>query len=160
QQPTVMPSLRLTWEEARDIASHINTLKRKDASYQLATDLDDPRLKERGRALVKNYGCAGCHEISGLEDEPRLGTELTTEGSKPIERLDFARLTEDAKRGALPDGKESLRGPWYDHKAFFEQKLASPALYDKAKYNADRLDRRKLHNPHVTADDINALTTF
>jgi len=31
QQPTVMPSLRLTWEEARDIASYLITLKRKDA---------------------------------------------------------------------------------------------------------------------------------
>ena len=160
QQPTVMPSLRLTWEEARDIASYLITLKRKDASYELAPDLDDPRLKERGRALVKNYGCAGCHEISGLEDEPRLGTELTTEGSKPIERLDFARLTEDAKRGVLPDGKESPRGPWYDQKGFFEQKLASPAVYDKDKYKPDPLDRLKMPKPNVTADDINALTTF
>ena len=56
------------------------------------------------------YGCAGCHEIATLEDEGRIGTELTNEGSKPIERLDFALFTEDAKRGVLPDGKKSPRG--------------------------------------------------
>ncbi|HEX2712686.1 MAG TPA: cytochrome c, partial [Candidatus Acidoferrales bacterium] len=104
QQPTVMPSLRLTWDEARNIASYLITLKHADAAYDPAAYLDDAKLVERGRALVKNYGCAGCHEISGLEEEARLGTELTTEGSKPVERLDFARLTEGAKRGILPDG--------------------------------------------------------
>jgi len=46
--------------------------------------------------VVRHFGCAGCHEISGLEDEGRIGTELTIEGSKPIERLDFALLTETA----------------------------------------------------------------
>src|SRR3989442_7576565 len=71
QQPTVMPSLRLTWGEAGDIASYLITLKRKDASYELAPDLEDPRLKERGRALPKNYGWPGGHEISALEAEPR-----------------------------------------------------------------------------------------
>ena len=35
----------------------------------------------------------------GLEDEGRIGTELTFEGSKPIERLDFALFTEVAQRG-------------------------------------------------------------
>ena len=82
--------------------------------------MDDPKLKAKGKTLVQFYGCAGCHEISGLEDEGRVGTELTNEGSKPIERLDFALLTEDAKRGVLPDGKKSPRGSWYDLKGFFE----------------------------------------
>jgi cytochrome c551/c552 len=160
QQPTVMPSLRLTWEEARDIASYLVTLKNLNAAYPAADYLDDPKLKERGRFLVKNYGCAGCHEIAGLEDEARIGTELTTEGSKPIERLDFARLTEDAKRGILPDGKKSPRGSWYDQKGFFEQKLLNPAVYDKDKYKPNPLDRLKMPKPNVTRDDITALTTF
>jgi len=47
-------------------------------------------LKAEGKKWVRHFGCAGCHEISGLEDEGRIGTELTIEGSKPIERLDFA----------------------------------------------------------------------
>ena len=66
----------------------------RDASF-----MDDPNLKEEGKKWVRHFGCAGCHEISGLEDEGRIGTELTFEGSKPIERLDFALLTEVAQRG-------------------------------------------------------------
>jgi hypothetical protein len=85
---------------------------------------------------------------------------LTAEGSKPIERLDFARLTEDAKRGVLPDGKKSPRGSWYDQKGFFEQKLLNPAVYDKDKYRPNPLDRLKMPKPNVTSADITALTTF
>jgi len=160
QQPTVMPSLRLTWEEARDIASYLITLKRPNASYEAAAFMDDSNLKERGRALVRNYGCAGCHEIADFEEEPRIGTELTTEGSKPIERLDFALLTEDAKRGILPDGKRSPRGSWYDQKGFFEAKLANPATFDKNKFKPNPLERLKMPKPNVTPADITALTTF
>ena len=36
---------------------------------------------------------------NGMEDEGRIGTELTYEGSKPIERLDFALFTTVAQRG-------------------------------------------------------------
>ena len=160
QQPTVMPSLRLTWDEARDIASYVVTLKQPGATYAPAHFLEDRSLKEKGRALVKNYGCAGCHEISGLEEEARIGTELTTEGSKPIERLDFARLTEDAKRGILPDGKPSPRGSWYDHKGFFEAKLVNPAVFDKDKFKPNPLDRLKMPKPNVTPASITSLITF
>jgi len=84
--------------------------------------MDDPKLKGEGKKWIRHFGCAGCHEISGLEDEGRIGTELTTEGSKPIERLDFALLTETAQRGGrepitdpddlarLPEGPASSRG--------------------------------------------------
>jgi len=97
QQMTVMPNLRLTVQEAQDIASYLITLKKADASYPAANYLDDPQQKAKGFALVKHFGCAGCHEIAGLEEEGRIGTELTKEGSQPIERLDFALLTHDAK---------------------------------------------------------------
>ncbi len=160
QQPTVMPSLRLTWDEARDIASYLITLKRPNATYDAASFMDDPSQKARGRDLVRNYGCSGCHEIAGFEEEPRIGTELTTEGSKPIERLDFALLTEDAKRGILPDGSKSPRGAWYDQKGFFEAKLANPAVFDKNKFRPNPLERLKMPKPNVTPPDITALTTF
>lgn len=175
QQATVMPNLRLTFEEARDIASYLMQQKRASASYSPAAFMDDPKLKERGRFLVKNYGCAGCHEIATLEEEGRIGTELTTEGSKPIERLDFALLTHDAERGHLPeslraqfisrgllpaDAKEVARGKWYDQKGFFEAKLTDPAIYDQGKFKPNPLDRLKMPKPNLTADDITALTTL
>jgi len=112
--------------------------------------------------LIQHYGCAGCHEISGLEDEGRIGTELTNEGSKPIERLDFALLTEDAKLGILPSGKKTPagRGSWYDLKGFFDNKLADPAVFDRGKYKPDPMDRLRMPKPNVTKEDIDALTTF
>src|ERR1700682_2335126 len=129
QQMTVMPSLRLTVDDARDIATSWLTQKHADASYDAANFMDDPSLKQHGKELIQHYGCAGCHEISGMEDEGRIGTELTNEGSKPIERLDFALYTEDAKLGGhepitdpddlarLPEGP--AKAPWYDNKGFF-----------------------------------------
>jgi cytochrome c551/c552 len=160
QQMTVMPSLRLTVEDARDIASYLIAQKHPDASFPAADFMDDPKLKDHGKELIQHYGCAGCHEISGLEDEGRIGTELTNEGSKPIERLDFALLTEDAKLGTQPDGKKSPRGPWYDLKGYFENKLIDPAVYDRGKYKPDAMDRLRMPKPNVTKEDIDALTTF
>ena len=147
---TVMPSLRLTVEDARDIASYLETQKHPDASFPAADFMDDPNLKQRGKDLIQHYGCAGCHEISGLEDEGRIGTELTNEGSKPIERLDFALLTEDAKLGILPDGKKSARGEWYDLKGFFDTKLSDPGIFDRGKYKPDPMDRLRMPKPNVT----------
>ncbi len=160
QQPTVMPSLRLSVEDSRDIASYLITLKHPDAHFDSADFMEDPKLKDKGKSLVQFYGCAGCHEIAGLEDEGRVGTELTNEGSKPIERLDFALFTEDAKRGLEPDGKRAQRGSWYDLKGFFEHKLANPAVYDAGKYKPNPLDRLRMPKPNVNGEDIDAITTM
>jgi cytochrome c551/c552 len=147
-QMTPMPSLRLTEAEARDIASYLETRKHPGAAYANADYLDDPKLKADGQFLVRFYGCAGCHEIAGLEEEQRIGTELTKEGSKPIERLDFALLGHDAER----DG-------WYTHKGFFEHKLENPAVYDTGKEKAP-LDRLKMPNFNLSKPEIDAVTTF
>src|SRR5439155_10220529 len=148
QQMTVMPNLRLTWEESQDIASYLLTLKKTDASYPEAAYLDDPQLKEKGLFWVKHYGCAGCHEIAGLEEEGRVGTELTKEGSKPIERLDFALLTHEAKHAG-----------WYDHRGFFEHKLENPAIYDQGKVKAP-LEKLKMPNFKLKPEEITAVSTF
>jgi cytochrome c1 len=148
QQMTPMPSLRLTEDEARDIASYLMTRKRADASYAAAAYMDDPGLKNKGLMLVRNYGCAGCHEISGLEEEPRIGTELTKEGSKPIERLDFALL-----------GHEAEREGWATHKGFFDHKLENPAIYDQGKEKA-RMDRLKMPNFNFSRAEIDEVSTL
>jgi mono/diheme cytochrome c family protein len=148
QQMTPMPSLRLTIEEARDIASYLMERKNPSASYPNADFLDDPKLKSRGLYLVRFYGCAGCHEIGGLEDEARIGTELSKEGSKPIERLDFALL-----------GHKAEREGWYTHKGFFEHKLQNPAVYDEGKEKAKQ-DRLKMPNFNLSKPEIDAVATF
>ena len=148
QQMTPMPSLRLTEDEARDIATYLLTMKHDNAPYQNADFMDDANLKNQGLALVRNYGCAGCHEISGLEEEQRIGTELTKEGSKPIERLDFALL-----------GHKAEAEDWYTHKGFFEHKLENPAVYDTGKEKAKQ-DRLKMPNFNLSKPEIDAVTTF
>ena len=149
RQPlSVMPSLRLSLQETRDIASYLLTLKQADASYPEADYLDDPALKSEGSMWVKHFGCAGCHEIAGFEEEGRIGTELTREGSKPIERLDFALLTHEAKH----DG-------WYNHKGFFERKLKDPAIFDQGKIKTP-LEKLRMPNFKLTDEEITALTTF
>ncbi|HXY09032.1 MAG TPA: hypothetical protein VEI52_14410 [Terriglobales bacterium] len=170
QNMTVMPSLRLSVEDAQDVASYLMTQKRKEpSSYAEASFMDDPALKEEGKRWIRHFGCSGCHEISGLEDEGRIGTELTFEGSKPIERLDFALFTVPAERGGLepitdpedlarlPDGPATQ--PWYDHKGFFEHKLAEPNVFDKGKTKSET-EALRMPNLHLAQGQIRALTTF
>jgi cytochrome c551/c552 len=170
QNMTVMPSLRLSVEDAQDIASYLVTQKKQEPSaYPDAAFMDDPKLKDEGQKWIRHYGCAGCHEISGFEDEGRIGTELTSEGSKPIERLDFALFTEEAQRGGkdpitdpedlqrLPDGP--AKRPWYNHKGFFEHKLAEPNVYDKGMIKSDT-EKLRMPNVHLNKEQIQALTTF
>src|ERR1700688_1988326 len=170
QNMTVMPSLRLSEQDAEDIATFLMMLKKQEPSaYADASFMDDPKLKEEGKKWIRHFGCAGCHEISGLEDEGRIGTELTAEGSKPIERLDFALLTETAQRGGsepiadpadlvrLPEGP--AKQPWYDRKGFFEHKLAEPNIWDKGKIKPEE-EKLRMPNLHLGKDEIQALTTF
>jgi cytochrome c551/c552 len=172
QNMTVMPSLRLTPEDAEDIASYLMTQKKQEASaYADAAFMDDPALKAEGKKWVRHFGCSGCHEIAGFEDEGRIGTELTYEGSKPIERLDFALFTEVAQRGGkdaepikdkedlarLPDGPATE--PWYDHKGFFEHKLAEPNVYDQGMVKGET-EALRMPNLHLTKDQVLDITTF
>ena len=146
---TVMPDMRLTVQEARDIATYLMTqTTQARSSYAEAGYLDDPQLAEQGRDLVRNYGCAGCHEIAGFEEEPRIGTELTFEGSKPIERLDFALKTHEAEREG-----------WYNHKGFFERKLSNPGSFDEGKIK-DPNERLRMPKPNLDQEGIDAVTTF
>ncbi len=160
---TVMPNFRLTETEARDVATFLFSLKKND-TYPAASFMDDKELAAKGEKLAKTYGCAGCHEISGLEEEQRIGTELTPEGSKPIERLDFALLTEPAMKGEDPYTHEEVKRAdgstsWYNHKGFFENKLKNPGIYDIGKEKAPA-DRLKMPNIYLEKSDIDALTTF
>ncbi len=170
QNMTVMPSLRLSDQDAADVASYLVTLKKKDPSaYPDASFMDDPKLKSEGKMWIQHFGCAGCHEIAGLESEGRIGTELTFEGSKPLERLDFAHLTDMAQRGMgepitdpedrarLPEGP--AKGPWYSHRGFFEHKLAEPNVWDQGKIKPET-EKLRMPNVHLTPEQIRALTTF
>ena len=150
QNMTAMPSQRLSWEEARDIAAYLTSLKRDDAAYpQDVSYMDNPQLADKGRQLVNRYGCASCHEIKGLEDAARIGTELTKEGSKPIEQLDFGLLEHEGRGGGLVHAQ----------RAFSSTSSQNPAVYDQGREKAPE-DQLRMPNIQLTSADIRALTTF
>jgi len=164
QNMTVMPNLRLSEQDARDIATYLFSLS-SPPSYADASYMDDPKLAEEGKAEIKQYGCAGCHEIKGFEEEQRIGKELTTEGATPLERLDFALLTQDAEYGREvlpkplhPDEKEK---EWYNHRGFFEHKLSEPKIYDTGKSQyLESKDRLRMPKPYLTEEWRTGLTTL
>ncbi len=170
--PTVMPSFRLTRQQAADIAAFL--LERgSDMAFEPAPWLTETERFARGKRLVQHHGCAGCHEIGGLEDEQRIGTELSAWGSKPIERLDFGHYTHDAHAGHDPledwvSEKDVAAGnprkifeetsgdyghKWYNHRGFAAHKLAEPDLYDAAK-NLDRTARLRMPKFNLGGQEI------
>ncbi len=164
QNMTVMPNFRLADTDTRDIATYLFSLSAPSGLPE-ATFMDDANLKAKGAELIKQYGCAGCHEIKGFEDEQRIGKELTVEGATPIERLDFALLTHDAEKGHDPlelhkeETGEHTEKPWYNHRGFFEHKLAEPAIYDRGK-EKDPKDKLRMPKPYLEPEWRTALTTF
>jgi mono/diheme cytochrome c family protein len=148
QNLTVMPVFRLSWVDARDIASYLTSLRHAGTSYPTDVSyMDDPRLADTGRGLVSRYGCGNCHEIRGFENVSRVGTELTKEASKPIEQLDFGLL----ERRARQEG-------WYSPKGFFEHKLTESAVYDRGRQKAAE-ERLRMPDIQLSAADVVALTT-
>ncbi|HEX8137676.1 MAG TPA: c-type cytochrome [Pyrinomonadaceae bacterium] len=169
QNMTVMPNFRLTEKDAEDIATYLFSLSSRQ-QYPDASFLDDPALKDQGRALVKTYGCAGCHEIKGLEEEQRIGKELTAEGSTPIERFDFALLTRLAEEGIDPKTNQPIKDErtgehkdWYDAHGFISHKIEEPGIYDRGKEKEPK-DMLRMPKPFMKKDEHedwnNALTTF
>lgn len=168
-QPVRMGDLRLSDDEARDIATYL-TSQRSGAEFPAAPWLDDAERAKRGEVLVVNQGCAGCHEIAGLEHEKGIGRELTYEGSQPLDRLDFGHVTHQAQRGEDPlsdwaagDGTKPFGDgkPWYRPRGFFMHKLAKPDVYDLGKYQPDRMTRLRMPQfTWNTGQELTDMTTL
>lgn len=89
---TRMPQLRLSDDEAWNVAAYLSGLKSGtdyavSAQHKAFMETDD--AVKKGEALVAWYGCFGCHDIDGFESRGRIGAELTDFGSKPPHKLDF-----------------------------------------------------------------------
>ncbi|HVM95022.1 MAG TPA: c-type cytochrome, partial [Candidatus Acidoferrales bacterium] len=54
-----MPSLRLSDAEAKAITSFLMTLGQKQSDAALVAKLQDPALADRGKVLIRKYGCFG-----------------------------------------------------------------------------------------------------
>lgn len=119
QEDSIMPSLRLSDEEANDITAYLSSLKNKQfeelkfaefdktardellADYLSAFDtmasakakvakMDDrEKTLDLGKRSIGKYGCFSCHNIEGFDGYAPIGPELTKEGSKPITQFGF-----------------------------------------------------------------------
>ena len=142
-ESTYMPDLRLTDDEAADVATYLMSLtggtpRAAEATYdQVYADevlLDylkaivptaeaeatvaglsaEERTIELGERVIGRYGCFSCHDIPGFEETQPIGTELSEEGTKLISQLDFAHVE-------IPHTKID----------WFENKLLDPRIYDE-----------------------------
>lgn len=169
---TVMPNLRLTDQEAADIATYLLTLRNVDfenrrpaeadptvrddlaldflkgrmpvkaAQAELAKMSDHSRNVFLGERMIAKQGCYGCHLISGFEEITPIGTELTLEGSKPVSKLDFALNTSHVPH---------TRQDW------LLTKLKSPRIWDQGKVKPFQ-DKLRMPNYNLSDDDAHALT--
>ncbi|MBI3846858.1 MAG: c-type cytochrome [Planctomycetes bacterium] len=174
---TRMPSLRLTPDEGRDVATFLaaqrneafdkeepigydpkvldkvseeyllTTLTVDEASKRVATMSTEDKELLVGEKIVNRYGCHGCHWIPGKENEKQIGTELTEEGSKDVERLDFGYLKEE------PPHLEPTNYAW------FQQKLLHPRSFDRGRDKTPE-DLLKMPQFDFTEEQAKAITTF
>jgi cytochrome c2 len=168
---TRMPNLRLSDQEAADVTAYLMSLKTEgflekpkpanDTKARDAIVLDylknqysvaqaDEKLKGMddhartaflGEKTIGRYGCFGCHNIPGFEKASPIGTELTEEGSKLVERLDFG-----FEHGKIP---HTLPG-------WVHRKLMEPRVFDegKVKRHEELLRMPKFHFEPQEADAI------
>ena len=165
-----MPNMRLSDGEALDIAAYLaqdvspvaakpiplvnekildaivlDFLKKSDtieASKARTKAMSvDEKLVFAGQRLVREYGCFSCHKILGFENERPIGTELTEEGGKSVERLDFGLVD-------IEHNKE----------AWFKQKMLDPRIFDKGKVK-EPLEKLKMPNFNFTEEEVDAITT-
>jgi mono/diheme cytochrome c family protein len=97
---TKMPHFRFTDKEIEDLVAFMSgefidwdaleeEEEEKGEDVKAVKKEIDPASAEKGRKLIKKYGCFGCHNIKGFEKESKVGVELTAFGSKAVEFLDF-----------------------------------------------------------------------
>ena len=91
---------------------------------------------------INYYGCYTCHLVDGFEDGKPIGTELTTEGSKPLDKLDFGHI----------------HNIGHNNFSWFEQKLANPRIFDRHKILANE-DKIRMPNFYFKPEEIEAIVT-
>lgn len=153
-----MPRLRLTRQEASNIAAYLTT-KRSDVSTSERSDvsLDDPRAAAQGKRLIEHYGCSGCHPIKGMETRGKIGAELSKFGSKPVEQLDYGLLEKEllhrVRLHHIRDNVLQARIAWV------QQKLKDPRSFDRGRYKKFQ-DKLRMPNFGFNEKQIQAITTF
>jgi cytochrome c2 len=170
---TYMPNLRLTDQQAADVATYLMTLKQSGGVAAPATFTDrdvnavlldyykatmpfedaqaavakitDPQAKQvaLGQRVISRYGCFSCHDIKGFEKAQSIGTDLSEEGSKLVTRLDFAFISDIPHTSKI---------------AWFRRKLHDPRVFDQGRV-LEPLDRLRMPNFEFSDVEVDRLVT-
>ncbi len=168
---TKMPNLRLTDQEAADVAVYLaqdkninfsnksippvkEDIVNKIVSELLQKDFSQAQTRQRvskmtleekllyaGEKLIGHYGCYSCHNINGFENIKPIGTELTEEGSKAPDKLDFGFIDIEHSRHA-----------------WFTQKLKDPRIFDQEKIKAAD-EKLRMPNYYFSDEEVEAIIT-
>ncbi|MDR4508361.1 MAG: c-type cytochrome [Candidatus Brocadiaceae bacterium] len=156
---TRMPSFRINEEKAQSIAGYLmtktteNLLKEeKDLGW-----LEDRGLSQTGKSLINRYGCFGCHEISGMEGQSKVGVELSAIGSKQVHLFDFGLLEKELLNEiGLRHSTENVGAA---RREWFRAKLHDPRQFDEGKYKRSE-DKLKMPDFGLKEEEIEALTVL
>jgi mono/diheme cytochrome c family protein len=136
-----MPNLRLSDEQAAHITAYLMALGTKSARPGFAAKLADNKVVEAGTRLIGRVGCYGCHEIYGMEAQPRVGAELTTYADKRPWEMVFGDVPLVRKRDHITTPIERLVNLYHDGKQIEEswEGWTYGKLKDSRMYATDRI---------------------
>jgi cytochrome c2 len=86
---TAMPHYRFTDQQVSLLSGFLGNKTDADLLANVHLDAPTPEQIAHGKLLVTEYGCASCHEISGIKKPDNFAPELTRIGSKPITQISF-----------------------------------------------------------------------
>ena len=86
---TAMPHYRFTDQQVSLLTVFLGNKTDSDLLANVHLDPPTPEQIAHGKILVTEYGCASCHEISGIKKPDNFAPELTRIGSKPITQIGF-----------------------------------------------------------------------
>ncbi|MEO6940076.1 MAG: c-type cytochrome [Candidatus Kapaibacterium sp.] len=105
-----MPSLRLSDPEAADLTAylmqHTGTNDSVHTNFDAAA-LTNPSMIKEGEKIVRTYGCFGCHEIKGMEDEAKVSVSLSTFGRKTVGELFYGNVPGEVLGGFRKEFKHA-----------------------------------------------------
>ncbi len=168
---TYMPDMRLTDREVADVAAYLvgldgpagaeprasydqtvvvetltdyyrSAVPTEEAQATVAAMTPEEQQLELGRRAIGRYGCYSCHTIAGFEDTQPIGIELSQEGSKLVQRLDFAFVHE------IPHTKVE----------WFKQKLRGPRIFDRSRV-LQPLEKLRMPNFGFSEEETTLLAT-
>jgi mono/diheme cytochrome c family protein len=102
-----MPTFGFSDQEIRDLVTFLAE-EYIDPDLQIKTAEKQVKMigaadVNRGKELISQYGCTGCHEIDGVEDLGEIGFELTTISDVHRSKIDFGVLKVSYKDRTVPN---------------------------------------------------------